>query len=95
MLHSSYLQDDNLGVAAGLAQLEQGQQQRAKTLPVQGGELGLRLQLPELGHHVPRDLDVLAPVEMLLHGAELEPADLITLLRNVNLVQDVSFARPP
>ena len=50
---------------------------------------------PELGHHVPGDLDVLAPVEVLLHGTELEPADLVTLLRNVNLVQDVSFTRPP
>ena len=49
-------------MAAGLAQLEQGQQQRAKTLPVQGGELGLRLQLPELGHHVPGDLNVLCKV---------------------------------
>ena len=38
---------------------------------------------------------MLAPVEVLLHGTELEPADLVTLIRNVNLVQDVSFARPP
>ena len=50
---------------------------------------------PKLGHHVPGDLDVLAPVEVLLHGTELEPADLVTLLRNVNLVQDVAFTSPP
>ena len=77
-------------MAAGLAQLQQGQQQRAETLPVQGGELGPGLQLPQLGHHVPGDLNVLAPVEMLLHGAELEPADLVTLLGNVDLVRIVN-----
>ena len=32
---------------------------------------------------------------MLLNWAELQPADLITLLGNVNLVQDISLACPP
>ena len=36
-----------------------------------------------------------SPVEMLLDWAELQPADLITLVRNVNLVQDISLACPP
>ena len=35
------------------------------------------------------------PVEMFLNWAELQPADIITLLRNVNLVQDISLACPP
>ena len=35
------------------------------------------------------------PVEMLLDWAELQPADLITLLGNVNLVQDISLACSP
>ena len=32
---------------------------------------------------------------MFLNWAELQPADIITLLRNVNLVQDISLACPP
>ena len=51
-------------MAAGLSELEQGQQQGAEVLPVQGGQLGARLQLPQLGHHLPRDVDVLPPVQV-------------------------------
>ena len=51
-------------MAAGLSELEQGQQQGAEVLPVQGGQLGARLQLPQLGHHLPGDVDVLPPAQV-------------------------------
>ena len=57
--------DEHLWMAAGLSELEQGQQQGAEVLPVQGGQLGARLQLPQLGHHLPGDVDVLPPAEVV------------------------------
>ena len=56
--------DEHLWMAAGLSELEQGQQQGAEVLPVQGGQLGARLQLPQLGHHLPGDVDVLPPAQV-------------------------------
>ena len=38
---------------------------------------------------------MLSPVEMFLHWTELEPMKLITLLRNINLVQNILLAGSP
>lgn len=87
---------DRLGMATGLPQIRQRQEDFAQIVTPERVQFGIQTgQSDDALQHLPAAVNVLLSVEMLLDGREVDPVHKILLRRDSNLIFHVCFCSPP